>query len=372
MIRWDRIEKAQQGMQDQGIDAYLVLTHDDYIYFFGEDRYQPRAIVPARGEPILVVFQAELPEVQAKYPLEQVKLFATVGQQMRDVVETMKSLAAHKGPDGKLTVGVQMGFATPAFLLNMFQKANPSVTITPINPVMDPLRLVKSPDEVALIQRAAEIADIGMRTAAQTLRPGLTENEVAAEVEYAMRKAGGHGVATPVFVNSGYRSAWLHGTASDKRIEAGDLVVLDLVPRYQGYCANLCRTFVMGDPTPDQQRLINTYREAMARGLEAMRPGAPIKAIDDAARPVYEANGLGEQFVFGLSHSIGLTFEEMPAPTIFPAHTTVPLQVGMTVTLGHSVLAVPGIGGVRFEDTFHLTDSGPVPLTRYGHSYSSL
>lgn len=255
MIRQDRIELAQAKMREQGIDAYMILTHDDYIYFFGEDRYQPRAVLPARGEPIIITFQGELDEVKANMQLQNVKVFATVGQQIKDVVESMKSLFQAASGKDNMTVGVQMGFFTPAFMLNMFKKANPQVEVVSIAPVMDDLRMVKEASKIELIKKACEIADIGMSTAQRCLKVGVSENEVGAEIEYAMRKAGGHGVATPVFVNSGVRSGWMHGMASEKIVEASDLVVVDIVPRYRGYCANLCRTFVVGQASEKQAHM---------------------------------------------------------------------------------------------------------------------
>ena len=109
--------------------------------------------------------------------------------------------------------------------------------------------MVKDPDEVALVRESARIAGGGMAAAVRCLSPGVSENEVGAEIEYAMRKAGGHGVAVPVFVNSGVRSGWLHGTVSNKKVERGDLVVVDVVPRRRGYCAAMTRTFVVGSAT---------------------------------------------------------------------------------------------------------------------------
>ena len=360
MVNMKRVQKAQDRMKQQGIDAYLILTHDDYIYFFGEDRYQPRAIIPAQGVPLVVTFAGEEEEVRASLGVEDVRIFASVGQQIKDVVQVMRGMI---GAKDKLTVGVQMWFSTPAFLLNMFQRANPRVNVVDIAPVMDELRMVKDASEIALMRRAGEIAGIGMETAAKTLSIGITENEVAAEVEYAMRKAGGHGVATPVFVNSGIRSGWLHGTASDKVIESGDLVVLDLVPRYKGYCANLCRTFVIGKPSAKQAEMFATYKHAQAAGREALKPGAKMRDIDAVARKIFAENGYGEFYVAGISHSIGLSFEETPAPTIHPGDSGIQIREGMTVTVGHPVLSVPGTGGVRLEDTFHISEGIANPLT---------
>jgi Xaa-Pro aminopeptidase len=362
MINKQRLERAQERMRQVGIDAYLVLTHDDYIYFFGEDRFQPRAIIPAAGPPIVVAFRGEEEEIKESLGVDDVRIFATVGQQIKDVVEVMQQLAGGKPT---LTIGVQMWFSTPAFLLNMFQRANPQVKVADIAPVMDELRMIKDAEEIALMRRAGEIAAVGMQVAVKTLRPGVSENEVAAEIEYAMRKAGGHGTATPVYVNSGVRSCWLHGTATERKIKAADWVVIDLVPKYQGYCANLCRTFVVGEPTEKQQVLFNVYKRAQAAGREALKPGTRMKDIDAAAKAIFDEAGYGDYYVFGISHSIGLSFEETPAPTIHPGHAGLPVREGMTLTVGHSVLSVPGIGGVRLEDTFHISADGPTPLTSF-------
>lgn len=357
-----RIQAAQQRMQQAGIDAYMILTHDDYIYFFGEDRFQPRAILPAQGPPIIIAFRGEEEEIKASLGVPNVRVFGTVGQQIKDVVESMRDLfAARPNP----VVGVQMWFATPAFLLNMFQKANPKLHVVDIAPVMDELRMIKDPEEIALMSKAGAIAATGMQAAVRALHPGVTENDVAAEAEYAMRKAGGSGTATPVFVNSGPRSAWLHGCATSRKIQHGDLVLVDLVPVYGGYCANLCRTFVVGAPSEIQKKLFETYKSAQQAGIAALRVGARMTDIDAAARSAFQAAGYDDYFVPGISHSIGLGFEEAPAPTIRPQHAAFQLHQNMTVTVGHSVLSVPGVGGVRLEDTFHVTSGEPRPLTQF-------
>ncbi len=362
MLHRERLARAQELLRAHHIDAYLILTHDDYRYFFGEDRFQPRAILPAGGPPILVTFRGEEAEVREALAGTDVRIFGSVAQQMKDVVEVMRALG---GPQGGPTVGVQFGFFTPAFLVALFQKLNPQVKVVDIAPVMDALRMVKDPEEIAQIRRAGELAALGMRAALATLAPGVTERDVAAEAEYAMRKAGSDGTATPVFVNSGVRSGWLHGTASSKRIAQGDLVVIDLVPVADGYCANLCRTVVVGAPTDRQQQLFDTFEAARTAARQAMRPGVTVRALDDAAKAVYDQAGVGADYVMGISHGIGLTFEETPAPTIKPADGLVILQAGMVLTIGHAVLSVPGVGGVRVEDTYLLLPEGPVPLTQF-------
>lgn len=359
MLNRERLARAQERMREQGIDAYMILTHDDYIYLFGEDRFQPRAIIPAMGLPIVITFKGEEDEVKESLGINDARVFGTVGQQIKDVVGVMREMTSGKE---SITVGVQLWFGTPAFLLNMFQRANPQIKVVDIAPVMDELRMIKEPSEVELMTRAAEIAREGIVTASRFLRPGISENEVGAEIEYAMRKAGGSGVATPVFVNSGIRSGWLHGNATDKLVETGDLVVVDVVPRFHGYCANLTRTFVVGPPNQQQLALYETYRRAQAAGISAVAPGVRNREIDAAAQQVFAEAGYEDFYVHGISHSIGLDFEEMPRPTIHPADSRIELQEGMVVTVGHSVLSVPGVGGVRIEDTFQIKGGRAQPL----------
>jgi Xaa-Pro dipeptidase len=362
-VQQERVAAAQELMQANGIDALLILTHDDYIYFFDDDRFQPRAIVPQKGPPVIICSHGEEGEVRESLGTQEVRVFATVGQQMHEVVTIVQELQSSLGRPP--TIGVQLWFETPAVLLQLFQQANPQVKVVDSAPVMDALRMVKSPQELTLMQEAARIAERGMEAALQAVRPGVSENEVAAEAIYAIRKAGASGTAVPIFVNSGVRSLWLHGTATDKAIERGDLVVIGLVPVFKGYCVDLTRVAVVGQPTDAQRRLFDAYLAAQQAAIEAVRPGVPVSQLDKAAEAVVKDAGFGQHYVKGMGHGIGLRFEETPAPTIHPKHASVALQEGMTIAVGHPVLAVPGIGGVRLEDTSLVTAGGWQAITDY-------
>ena len=362
--RTDRIARAQTLMAAHGIDALLILTHDDYTYFFGEDRYQPRAIIPATGQPMVVAFSAEADDIRRRFAVDDVLVFGSVGQQMKEVITVMRGLQARKG--GNPVIGIQLSwFEVPAALVGMFQKANPRVEVVDSGPVMDELRFVKEADELAAMRVAAEVAGVGMRAALASIRPGIRELDVAAEMEYAMRKAGATGTGVPTFVNSGERTLWLHGTATERVIQPGELVVLDVVPRCQGYLSNLARTAVVGEPTADQQRLFDAYVAAQQAAIAAIRPGAKMADIDAAAQAQLAARGLAEYHVPGISHGLGLRFEETPAPTIHFKHGSFVLREGMVVTAGHPVLAAPGIGGVRVEDVGRVGPAGWEPITEF-------
>lgn len=363
-VNEERVRRAQALMEREGMDVLLILTHDDYMFFFAEDRYQPRAIIPRDGPPTVIAFRAEAESLRSALGVEVVRVFSSVGQQIHDVITVLRGIKPLRGP--KLVVGVQMSwFELPVVLMSLFQRSNPNVSVVDSAPIMDELRLVKEPDELEKMRRSAECASEGMRAALAAVRVGVTENEIAAEAEYAMRKAGATGTATPIFVNSGENSLCLHGTVGTRRIQEGDLVVVDLVPSWQGYLANLARTAVVGEPTQQQRALFEAYLAGQNAAIEAVRPGVRVSELDRVAQTEVARAGFGDDYVFGISHGIGLRFEETPAPTIHPKHSGFVLREGMTITVGHSVLAVPGIGGVRLEDTGRIGSSGWEPITEF-------
>ncbi|HOQ97794.1 MAG TPA: Xaa-Pro peptidase family protein [Anaerolineae bacterium] len=353
-----RIARLQQTMAAKDVDALLILTAADYVYFIGDLRRQPRAIIPREGRPILLAFAPEVEEAQLATGLADVRPYSAMHEMMVAIMGYFKSLGKERPK-----VAVEMEFATPAFLLERFKLANPRVQLVDSKPLVSPLRQIKAPEEVALIAKAAELADLGIERARQVIGAGVTEAEVALEVEYAVRKAGADRLGFPMFVNSGPRSLWLHGMATDKRIEPGDLVIVDIGPVYRGYNADICRTFSVGEPSEQARELYGLYREMQAVALAAARPGVALHQVEAQTEQVLARGGHKERYLRGLMHGVGLGFEETPFPTIFPEDILLPLQTGMVLAVGHTTLAVPGIGGVRVEDTVHLTESGPVYLT---------
>jgi Xaa-Pro aminopeptidase len=369
-VRFDRISRLQAAMREQSLIAVVVMNHDDYRYLFGTDRSQPRALIPFEGPPELIAFTGEEPELKAALAEGRVRVFGSVGGQIHDIVARVRELAEADpfgavAAGGRPRVGMQMWFHTPAFLVDLFRQVNPEVELVSSDPVMDPLRTVKDPGELAAMTEAQRIAAIGMDRARELLRPGVTGHEVATEALYAMWRAGAEGTSTPIYVNFGVETCMLHGRISPSPLEQGQLILLDLTPQVAGYCANLARTFVLGPPDPQQGELIAAYREIVDAVRAAMRPGVTTAMLDERAKEVAARHGLEQHHVYGIGHGIGLRFEEPPAPTIIPPHRSMPLADGMTVTIGHPVLAIPGFGGVRFEDVYRVTADGPVALFDY-------
>ena len=368
-VRFDRIARIQEAMRKQHWIAIVIVNHDDYRYLFGTDRSQPRAIIPFQGPPELVAFTGEEPELRAALAEGKVLVFGSVGGQIHDVVGRLRGLAAAApaewAVDGRFKVGFQQWFHTPAFLIDMFRQVNPQVEVVSSDSVMDPLRMIKEPEELALLTEAQRIAGLGMDRARELLRPGVTAHEIATEATYTMMRAGAEGTSTPLYVNFGVETCMLHGRLSPAPLERGQLALIDLTPTVDGYCANLARTFVLGEPDTRQTQLIAAYREIVAAVRAAMRPGVTVAQLDAEAATVCAAHGFGDYQVYGIGHGIGLRFEEPPASTIIPPHKNLPLAEGMTVTIGHTVLAIPGFGGARFEDVYRVAATGAEILYDY-------
>jgi Xaa-Pro aminopeptidase len=262
-------------------------------------------------------------------------------------------------------IGMQMWFGTPAFLVDMFRKVNPRFELVPSDPVMDELRMVKAPDEIALLSEAQRIAGLGMDRVRDMLAPGVTGHEIATEALYTMMKAGAEGTSTPLHINVGPESCMLHGHVSRRRLERGDLVVVDLTPQVEGYGANLARTLVVGDANDRQRKLVEVYGQMVEATRRLLRPGVKVRDLDARGQEICASAGLGDYHLEGIAHGIGLWFEETPASTIIKPHRNVELRQGMTMTIGHTILAIPGVGGVRNEDIYLVTPEGGHILSPY-------
>jgi Xaa-Pro aminopeptidase len=229
--------------------------------------------------------------------------------------------------------------------------------------VVEQLRQVKDPDEIARLRdsaaRLSEVADAAFRS----IRPGVSEREVAGAIENALRNAGYERQAFDTIVASGPNGALPHYRAGTRILIPGDLVVLDFGGVLDGYCSDLTRTVSVGAPSPDARRLHAAVREAQRAALDAVRPGGPATAVDAAARSLLESRGLGEAFGHGTGHGLGLDVHE--EPRIGPPRSSsasVQLEQGMVFTIEPGAY-VPGLGGVRIEDDVLVTAEGCEVLT---------
>lgn len=226
--------------------------------------------------------------------------------------------------------------------------------------LVEELRAVKEPAEIDRIAAAAGIADDALAGVVSMLSTRPSEAEVATELEAAMRRAGADGPGFDTIVAAGPHSAEPHHHPGARRIEKGDLVVIDMGAMVDGYRSDMTRSFCIGEPTAEQRRVLDVVTAAHDAGVAAALPGARTQAVDAAARDVIRTAGWAEHFVHPTGHGLGLEIHE---PLRLSATSEDTLVVGHAVTVEPGVY-LPGVGGARLEDTLEITPAGNRALTR--------
>jgi len=225
---------------------------------------------------------------------------------------------------------------------------------------LDRLRQVKDADEIALIRRACAIADAAFAHILTYIEPGMTELEVAAEMEHFMQREGSERPAFQTIVASGVRGSLPHGVASEKKIARGELVTMDFGAVCMGYHSDITRTVSVGHADPRQRTLYNAVMTAQQRALAAIRPGVTGIEVDRIARDSLAEEALDQYFGHGLGHSLGLEIHE--EPRLSKSGNDI-LRPNMLITDEPGVY-IPGWGGIRIEDTVLVTPGGAEALTR--------
>lgn len=225
---------------------------------------------------------------------------------------------------------------------------------------VEELRQVKEPEELAAIARACALTDEAFADLCGWLAPGLTERAVARRLQHALTGLGADDRAFAPIVAAGPNGARPHHRPTDRPLEAGDLVTLDFGALVDGYHADMTRMVALGDPGAELLGVVALVREAQEAGLAAATAGAGAGEVDAACRDVIRRAGHGEDFVHGTGHGLGLEIHEEP---ILRSGAGATLRTGMAVTVEPGVY-LPGLGGVRIEDTVAVTDGPPDVLTR--------
>ena len=235
---------------------------------------------------------------------------------------------------------------------------------------VDTLRQIKDAAEIYHIRRACEIADEAFKKILAIIKPGVREIEVAADLEYFMRRLGSEKPAFTTIVASGWRSSLPHGTATDKKIQSGEFVTMDFGAVFNGYRSDITRTICVGRASPEQRKMYNALLDAQLFGLEIITAGKSGREVDTAVRERLENLGYGkyrtsdgdkDYFVHGLGHGVGLEIHE--EPRLSKLSKCEKLLPNMIVT-DEPGIYLENFGGVRIEDTVLVTSGKAQPLTR--------
>ncbi len=220
--------------------------------------------------------------------------------------------------------------------------------------LVEQARMVKDADEIARLRTAAVLGASLFERALEVIRPGVKESEVAAEMEYAARRAGAEEMSFPTIVAAGKRSALPHGRASSAEIPSRGFVVCDFGVILSGYCSDRTRTVHVGRPTSKACGMYEAVREAQAAAIATVKAGVSVSEVDGAARSILKKKGLATHFTHSTGHGVGLEIHE--APRIAAGQAEI-LRPGMVITIEPGVY-IAGSGGVRIEDVVVVTERG--------------
>ncbi|MGI5998823.1 MAG: aminopeptidase P family protein [Lutispora sp.] len=234
------------------------------------------------------------------------------------------------------------------------------VNMIPLKESSGEIRIIKDDDELENIKKAAYIADLAFTHILDYIKPGITEMDIALELEYFMRKNGASGNSFESIVASGLRSSMPHGVASEKKINHGDLLTMDFGCVYNGYCSDMTRTVVVGKANEEQKKIYSIVLKAQKEALLHIKAGVLGKDIDKIARDIISDAGYGDNFGHGLGHGVGLAIHE--EPRLSPIGNRV-LEKNMVVT-DEPGIYIPGFGGVRIEDLVVVGEDGPIVFSK--------
>ena len=341
-----RLQRLQAVFEQHQIQALLVTKPENRLYLSGFTG-SAGALVLTREQSVLFT--------DFRY-IEQATKQAPQFEVIRHGQDFWASVAAWLNSQGIERLGFESDFLTVEFY-DKFKKIAPLLILCPVK--LDELRQVKDEAEQALLIKAVQIADQAFQQILPAIRVGVTEMEVAVELEYHMRQLGSAKPAFDTIAASGVRGSLPHGLASSRPIEAGDFITLDFGAVYEGYHSDMTRTVCVGKASDKQKELYQIVLAAQLAGVAAIKSGIACNEVDAAARRVIKAAGYGEFFGHGLGHSVGLAIHE--EPRFSPTCATV-LAENMVLSVEPGIY-LPDFGGVRIEDLVVVSDTGCKVLT---------
>ncbi|OUM96884.1 MAG: Xaa-Pro dipeptidase [Thermobacillus sp. ZCTH02-B1] len=343
-----RITALRAEMEKAGVEAMLVASGVNRRYLSGFTGTSGALLFTPGGQYLLTDFRY-MTQAPAQAPDYRVVEHAP------EMMDTVKELLAEAGVK---RLGFEERHVSYADWASWSKKLAP-VELVPLDGLPEKLRVRKDEDEIAVIRQAAKLADAAYAHILHFARPGVTELDLAAELEAFMRKNGASGPTFDTIVASGERSALPHGVAGTRKLQPGEFVTFDFGALYQGYCSDLTRTIVVGEPTDRHREIYGIVLEAQEHALANIRPGMTGREADALTRDVIARYGYGEFFGHGTGHGIGLEIHEAPR---LSRHSDAVLEPGMVVTVEPGIY-IPGFGGVRIEDDVVITESGIEVLT---------
>ncbi|MGC8937161.1 MAG: M24 family metallopeptidase [Candidatus Methanomethylicaceae archaeon] len=346
----DRMQNVFKAIEEKDLDGAIFISPENIFYFTGAPFVRGSAgkilYFERGGSASLIVTDLDYQEVA-------------------DFVESVEIIKTEFGerPSERLKkiAGKKVGFEEQYMSYSMYEYLRKNMELLPLNGLAEKMREIKDEEEIKLIEEAQRITETALEEALQRFTKGMSEVEIASEVEHRIRSLGADSYAFESIVASGYRGVYPHGMPSRKKVEAGESVVMDLGARVKGYCSDMTRTLFAGKPKKEFIEIYEAVAEAQEVAMRAAKQGITGKELDRVAREILREFGYESQFCHGLGHGVGIDVHE--GPTVGPRGEA-KLTAGNVVTIEPGVY-IPGMGGVRIEDMVLITESGSRNLTNF-------
>lgn len=339
----NRIDCLRALLSYEGVDAFLIIRPENRYYLTGFTGSSGAVVI---NEKEIYLFTDFRYEEQAREQSPHCQL-VIIKESM------MEAIACLAFKENIHVLGCEGDFITLQQFNALQNKLN-NRRVIPLQGIVERLRAIKDEFEISMIASSVALTDQAFNYVLPFVREGVSEKSLGLEIEFFIKKNGAEDIAFPLIVASGTRSSMPHGTASDKKLMAGDLVIIDFGSRLESYHSDLTRTVVIGDMYPRQEMIYNIVLEAQLAGIKAVRAGIPAFEVDKAARDVIENYGYGQYFGHSTGHGLGLQIHENPR---LSSKDDTELKPGMTVTIEPGIY-LPGWGGVRIEDTVVVKEKG--------------
>ena len=360
----ERLKRCSHLMKEEGLSVLLLTKPSNMSYLTGDGRLCAYAMITQGGKVALGVPQTDVMDVRQLAHFDHIVGFDDEVGMIHSIAHNFEHLGIKEG-----TAGLEYTYLTQSMMgMLTHPHAKPAgVSAKDCTHLLSTLRIVKNKEEIKRIKAAAKVAVKGMRAAVAALKPGMTESQVAAKAEYAMRRAGAEEFWR-TYVSSGPRTNIAHGLPTLRKLQAGDLVMIDIHPIVNGYSADICRTVCVGKPTTEQLAAYDLYLKAQRSTISKVKRGVGMVELEQTLHEVIKEGGHGGHLFGPPIHGVGIDFEESPLP---PGHAFFhgekappPLEVNVVIAVGNCGLYT-GPWGVRVEDTVVVGPKGPTILTEY-------
>lgn len=344
-----RLKKLRQAIKELDLEAILLTRPESGRYLSGFTGGEAALLITAREAMLLTDFRY-YEQVREEAPqFELVKVEGRVSQILKRVCRER----------GIKTLGFESTHL-PFAQYQEWKKATKGVKWVPTKDAVEDVRMVKDEGELANIRKAVSIADLACDHVRSYIKPGMSEKQVAWELEAFMRTHGAEGIAFELIVASGANGAKPHAVPQDRPISEGELIVMDMGAKVEGYHSDLTRTIILGEPDEKAQEVFDIVLRAQLAAEDQARPGMTGQELDAVARSVIDEAGYGEYFGHGLGHGVGLAVHEKPR---VGSSSTDLLEPGVVCTIEPGIY-LPGWGGVRTEDMVLFTEDAVEVLSQ--------